>query len=53
MPIYMLKLIVYLINLKVYFGRKGIQKDLKMELPHLGEQCSDKTCNKLDYLPMR
>jgi len=24
-----------------------------MELPHLGEQCSEKSCNKLDYLPMR
>merc|ERR1739845_181921 len=25
----------------------------KMELPHIGEHCTFKTCNKLDYLPFK
>ena len=24
-----------------------------MELPHLGKQCSEKTCRQLDFLPMK
>lgn len=24
-----------------------------MELPHLGEHCSEKTCNRLDFLPLK
>ncbi|XP_074105403.1 AN1-type zinc finger protein 2A isoform X3 [Cotesia typhae] len=25
----------------------------KMELPHIGKHCSEKTCNRLDFLPMK
>ena len=36
---------------KAKTSNKKIEK--KMELPHLGQHCSIKSCNRLDYLPVK